>query len=102
LERNKTPGGHGKYAVVRLNKVNADGDIEAHDSLNRLAVGGFVEFGSVGDVNEFFVVKLKDQYAEPALRAYAEAARADDPEYAADVIALADRAAAHPHRKKPD
>ena len=101
LERNK-PGGHGKYAVVRLSKVNADGDLEAHDSLNRLAVGGFVEYGSVGDSEEFFVIKLKDQYAEPALRAYADAARADDAEYAADVTALADRAAAHPNRKKPD
>lgn len=57
----------------------------------------------VGDPEEFFVLKLKDEFAEPALRAYADAAREWDPEYAAEVDAMADRAGRnHPLCKRPD
>ena len=40
--------------------------------------------------------------APAALAAYAGAAMADDPEYAAEVLEMARRAAKHPGRKKPD
>jgi hypothetical protein len=103
MRLDRTAGnGTGKYAVVRLRKVDAAANDEAHASLNRLAVGGFVEFGRPGDDEEFFVIKLKDRYAESALRAYAMAAFEDDPEYAEDIMGLARRAATHPQRKKPD
>ena len=48
------------------------------------------------------MLKLKDLYAPAALAAYAGAAMADDPEYAAEVLEMARRAAKHPGRKKPD
>ncbi len=96
LDRNQN--GRGKYAVVKLRQLDA----HTANSLDALSAGGFVQFSKPGDADEFFVIKLKDQYAAAALRAYAEAARPDDPEYAADVMALADRAAAHPQRRKPD
>lgn len=99
LDRNKDGAG-GKYAVVRLREVPHDGEARAH--LDALVTGGFVEMGSVGDADEFFVVKLKDRYAAAALVAYAEAAASDDPEYAIEVLELAARAMAHPNRKTPD
>jgi hypothetical protein len=97
LDRNN---GRGKYAVVRLRGMQAGSD--AHARLRELTAGGFVEFGNPGDDDEFFVLKLKDRYAAQALFAYAAAARADDPEYADDVVELARRAARHPNSKKPD
>jgi hypothetical protein len=64
---------------------------------------GKVTQARVGDPDEFFAIKLKDEFAEVALRAMAEAARSWDPEYAADLDALADRAGPHhPLCKKPD
>jgi hypothetical protein len=100
LERNTGDQARGKYAIVRLRDIEPK--TVAAQSLARLTVGGHVEFGNPGDADEFFVVKLKDVYAPAALAAYAGAAMADDPEYAADILELARRAAAHPSRKKPD
>jgi hypothetical protein len=99
LDRNTAKGG-GKYAVVRLREMPHEGDARAH--LEALITGGFVEMGSVGDEDEFFVVKLKDRFAAAALMAYAEAAAAVDPEYAVEVLELAARAVAHPNRRVPD
>lgn len=59
----------------------------------------------VGDPEEFFVLKLKDKYAPAALRAYADAVRADeagDREYAREVWQLSMRAERMPNRKRPD
>lgn len=92
LLRNQT------YAVVQLRDL----PFNAVSMLNTLSTGGFVEFGHPGTEDEFFVIKLKDVYAPAALSAYADAAQADDPEYASEVRALAVRAANHPNRKKPD
>lgn len=101
LDRN-APGSPGKYAVVRLRKIAPD-DNESHARLDALVAGGFVEFAKPGAEDEFFVVKLKDKFAAAALTAYAQAAWMDgDEEYAREVTALAERAAAHPNRKKPD
>jgi hypothetical protein len=100
LERHAGDQARGKYAVVRLRDIKRKTD-EA-EALQRLTVGGHVEFGNPGDEDEFFVVKLKDVYAPAALAAYAGAAMADDPEYAGEVMELALRAARHPGRKKPD
>ena len=58
---------------------------------------------SAGHPEEFFVLKLKDEFSEPALRAYANAARDWDPEFASDVDEMADRAGKnHPLCKRPD
>jgi hypothetical protein len=100
LDRNGKDG-LGKYAVVKLRKIGP-GDDDARAHLEALITGGFVEVGSVGDIDEFFVIKLKDRFAAPALMAYAEAAAAVDPEYAIEVMELAARAVGHPNRKTPD
>ena len=57
-----------------------------------------------GEVNEHFVIMLKDKYARAALTKYAaEAAEAGDLEYAKDVQELANRAGpCHPACKAPD
>jgi hypothetical protein len=53
--------------------------------------------------DDFFVIKLKDRFAAPALLAYAAAAEASgDDELAADVRLLVRMADQHPRRKRPD
>ena len=83
LDRNVSYDGKGKYALINL-RTNQ------------------VLWGYPHSEHEFFVIKLKDKYASAALFAYARAAEADDPEYAADVRALAQRAHNHPNSKQPD
>lgn len=83
LDRNVNPDGLGKYALFNL-RTNT------------------VEWGVAYSDDEFFVLKLKDCYASAALYAYARAAEADDPEYAAEVRVLAQRAHNHPGSKLPD
>jgi hypothetical protein len=83
LVRNTSEDGRCKYAIID----NRTGEkVEA----------------KVGDPEEFFVLKLKDEFAVPALLAYADAARDFDPEYAAEVEAMAYRAEVMPNRKRPD
>lgn len=56
LDRNINPDGRGKYALINL-RTNK------------------VEWGGPTAEEQFFVLKLKDEFAAPALRAYAEAVR---------------------------
>lgn len=100
LERHVGDQARGKYAVVRLRDIEPK--TVAAQALARLTVGGHVEFGNPGDADEFFVIKLKDEYAPAALFAYAAAARVDDSEYADEIVELAKRAQRHPGRKRPD
>jgi hypothetical protein len=60
-----------------------------------------VDFGDTAD-SDFFVIRLKDKYAAPALAAYAMAAYRDDQEYGLQVLNLAKQAAEHPNQKQPD
>jgi hypothetical protein len=82
----RRPGTTGKYTVID----------------NR--TGKVVEDAEPWGRNEFFVICLKDRYAQAALMAYAvAAAHGDDPEYSADVIELAKRAGpSSPHCKSLD
>ncbi len=99
LDRNINPNGRGKYALILLR--------EAQIRTLTPAGGPFVidqehvDFGDTEDT-DFFVIRLKDKYAAKALKAYAEAAEADDPEYADEVNALAQKASEHPRRRMPD
>lgn len=103
LDRNSNPSGKGKYAVISLRKISSNPSTPAELAAAILAHPECVEFGAVGAPDEFWLIKLRDQYAEPALRAYAAAARADDSEYAEQVDALADRSGRYsPFCKKPD
>lgn len=83
LDRNCRKDHRGKYALLNL-RTN------------------LIEWGEVGSVNEFFVIKLKDKHAPAALRAYAKSIRRRDPEFAREVLELARRALEHPARKEPD
>lgn len=74
--------GRGKYALINL-RTNT------------------VQWGDTPD-EEFFVIKLKDQYAAETLLTYALQAQRDDPEYARAVLALSEKARNHPHKKMPD
>ena len=60
-----------------------------------------VDFGDTPDT-EFFVIRLRDKYAAPALAAYAMAAYRDDEEYGLEVLNLAKQSAEHPNQKPPD
>lgn len=84
LDRNINANGMGKYALLNLRR-------------------NVVEWGREGAEDEFFVLKLKDVWSKPALLAYAEAAEAHDPEYAAEIRGLAARAGIDNHFcKTPD
>jgi hypothetical protein len=76
LDRNiRGKDGKGKYALVRLRSIEP-GD-KAHVLLKQLEVLGVLDWGVVGDPDEFFVIKLRDKYAAPAIAAYAKAVAAD-------------------------
>jgi hypothetical protein len=106
LDRNAK--GHGKYAVVNMREIERIGGKEKNPdiaaALNLLELNGLIEYGEPHAENEFFVIKLKDAFAEAALDAYAEAAEdAGHEEYAADVFDLANRASKNsPWCKEPD
>lgn len=75
LDRNLNGEGKGKYALVRLRNIAA-GD-EAHGLLKRLEELGHLDWGIVGQPDEFFVVKLRDKYAGAAIKGYADAVAED-------------------------
>ncbi len=98
LDRNITNPRRGKYALIKLRTA----EIKTYTQTDGwLAVkADAVDFGN-GD-SDFFVIRLKDKYAAPALAAYALAAYRDDPEYAIEVLNLAKAAAEHPNQRQPD
>jgi len=98
LDRNINADGKGKYALIKL-----------RTALIRVAANpGLMEFSRAdvdfGDTPEtdFFVIRLKDKYAGAALHAYAEAAKADDLEYATEIDALAQAADRRMPKHMPD
>lgn len=110
LDRNSSTDGTGKYAVVDLREIRRIGGVKhGHNpdiaaALHILETNGLIEYGGVGTENEFFVIKLKDCYAQNALNGYATTAHLDgEEEYAAEVREMAFRAGPHsPFCKKPD
>lgn len=84
LDRNVNPNGLGKYALLNL-RTNK------------------IEWGAVGDPDEFFVIKLKDKCAAAALESYADMAELFGMvEWSTEVRELAARASKHPQAKLPD
>lgn len=100
LDRNTNPSGWGKYALILCRKLDEGKRLTVKPETIEMPRNA-VDFGGTTDT-DFFVIRLRDRYAAPALEAYARAAQADDPEYAGEVMALARMARAHPHSKKPD
>ena len=107
LDRNLSPTGKQKYALIKLRdeemaKSRGWGVIDEGGGKKRLAIPQeSIDYGSTPDT-DFFVIRLKDKYAGPALAAYAAAAMDDDPVYANDVMELAKKAASHPNKRIPD
>lgn len=112
MDRNITDDGLGKYAVINLRKLNETcGNAgtfqrwtpEVQAALDTLESVGVLEWGRTGQSDEFFLIKLKDRFAAPALLAYAEAIDGDDSEFAGEVRDMAMRSGTHnPHCKMPD
>jgi hypothetical protein len=113
LDRNTNGNGSGKYALIRLRDINHQEEVG--NIVSRLEHFGCLDWGKLGEKDEFFVIKLRDKYAAAALVAYAEAAQRDamsdiDPrkaadklEWAAEIYALAARAGRlSPFCKTPD
>lgn len=91
LDRNVNETGQGKYALLKMRELRL---FEPHslndpspvgDALELLSDNDLLDYGEVGTEREFFVIRLRDKYADAALAAYADAAEADDPEYAAEI-----------------
>lgn len=102
-DRNINKSGKGKYAVINMRKIPGDPRTPQELAAAILAHPECVEWGCIGAEDEFWLTKLKDKYAEPSLRAYAMAAQDDDPEYANQVLELANRAGRFsPFCKSPD
>jgi hypothetical protein len=92
--------GRGKYALVKMRKVVQLSEDEVYEALALLKLKGVLDYGNESD-SDFFVIRLKDKYASPALAAYAGAAWSDDTEYAQEVFDLA-KTAARCERRMPD
>lgn len=114
LDRNLGGDGRGKYGLIktrRIAEILADNSPDQplyrkerlEDALHMLKGLGVLDWGDT-QATEFFVMRLKDINARPALFAYASgAAMHGDKEYAEDVFALAHRAGKkHPNCKMPD
>lgn len=100
LDRTINGDGRGKYAILKLRRQSKPISDDLMECANKLRAAGLLEFNDNPET-DFFVIKLKDKYAAPALGAYAAAALSDDPEYAAEIFNLARTAATHPSQKRP-
>jgi len=110
LDRNiPSNRGRGKYAVIKMRaltqivKDNGRLPPAIYDALQVLEGVGVLDYGVVGTPDEFFLIRLKDRFAQKALIAYANEAESFDKEYALEVTAMADRAGlSNPFCKLPD
>ncbi len=103
LDRNLNPTGKGKYALIKLRVAEPKVRIVPNpiEPIMAEVESRAIDFGDTPET-EFFVIRLKDKYAYPALRAYALAAMIDDEEYANEIMKLAHAADMHPSKRKPD
>lgn len=85
LDRNVNSTGRGKYALILLRKTpHSIPELKRVCRKNKIAL----DLGMAGTNKEFFVIRLRDKYAPAALTAYAQAAAADDPQWAEEIIGL--------------
>lgn len=130
LDRNINGTGRGKYGLVKTRRLaeieKADSEaaalirsggsdrnradrqaihlgMDVAQAIALLETAGVIEWGQPGTESEFFVIKLRDQCARPALDAYADMAAEFDPEYECEIRALSARAGfGSEFCKKPD
>jgi hypothetical protein len=72
-----------------------------NEAIRTLEIAGILDRGGTAET-DFFVIRLKDKFAAPALAAYAMAAYAEDQEYGMEILNLAKRAAEYPAKRMPD
>ena len=114
LDRN-TPErqGRNKYAVVSMRRVatiNAEAPPATREAVNNalgvLFSAGVLSYGKANSPQEFFVIMLKDRFADMAIGAYALRAMEQGGEFAEfgrDVMKLAERSGVYsPFKKFPD
>lgn len=115
LDRNINGTGRGKYGLIKTrrlaeweNPITSRTPTEDFrrravlDAIEVLQLAGVLDWGPAGTESEFFVIKLRDEYAREALMAYGNAVE-DDQQYADDIYELAQRAGDEsPFCKKPD
>jgi hypothetical protein len=112
LDRNTNPDEHGKYALLKVRRLNDFREQSAFgplapkiaEAIKILEAVGAVDWGAPNTESEFFVIRLKDKYAQGALNEYALAAYRDgETAFADDVRGLATRAGPdNQWCKKPD
>ena len=102
LDRSINQTGKGKYALIKLREITGDPRTPEELAAAILAHPECVDWGARHSGSEFFLLRLKDKYAHPALMAYATAAAEDDEEWANQVLALAYKAKHNPGTKVPD
>ena len=71
LDREINEDGKGKYALIQLRKVEVGS--RCWKMLEELHAEGVLEWGCVGDPDEFFVIKLRDRYADSGICGYRQA-----------------------------
>lgn len=98
------PLGRGKFALIKLRELTRPRDITSQTKISAalalLAEEGILDYGD--GLDAFFVMRLRDKWAAPALDRYALECCIEDPEFSNDINGLADRAYAHPQRRTPD
>jgi len=109
LDRNINGTGRGKYALLKLRRLSEmqasateEGRKRLAEAFDLLEATGILDWGDTPET-EFFVMRLKDEYAAGGLSGYAVAAAGHDIDYAREVWDLSQRSGRHhPNCKKPD
>lgn len=111
LDRNNSPTGMGKYALLKLRVLKSicdhhDGRLpqSLSEALALLEQADVVDYGLLGTDAEFMVIRLRDKYAQGPLCEYATAAELDGEwEYGKEIREMASRAGpASKWCKRPD
>lgn len=89
LDRNKNPGGTGKYALINMRKlapvIEAAEDMSkfpkaidrgVYEAFQHLLRKGYITLGNESPGEQFFVMKYKDAFTASGLHAYAISVRA--------------------------
>lgn len=117
LDRNVNGSGEAKYALLKIRKLREilNSRVEAESNpppsmtirraLETLQKFGILDWGDTPE-SEFFVIRLKDRYANRTLFAYSNAVSGDksgDLEYAQEVLDLGKRSGIYsPYCRRPD
>jgi len=96
--------GKGKYLLINCRKMDkAPAKTLVKMKEYYLIPVEAVEGGAPGEIDEFFLIKLRDRHALPALEAYSESIKPIDPEFAEEISQLAARSGRFsPFCKDPD